>query len=251
MYFLRIDHNAEAENSFHTDSPHYGVTVMYRALMHGSMRATASERLYKDIGKHFRLLHSTTSTHASKSGPSRLRPNTPTKPTEASSAATVAALDEPMPRAARYLGLSGTIPFFATAGLATCRPELAILATDACAAYGCSILSFLGAVHWGIALRSHANMKTRHWDFAYSVSPAIAAAGLTVLPTADALTMLFPSFGAALVYDSARFAGDPAIPTWYTKLRRPLTAAAMTSTGVCLAVLWTQEPADSTSSHPA
>lgn len=145
---------------------------------------------------------------------------------------------EAMPRAPLLLGLSGTIPFFATAGIAASAADAATVATacHGCVAYGCSILSFLGAVHWGVALRSTAS-KARTWDFVYSVCPSLAAAAAATLPDQSALLCLFPSFGAALVYDAARFAGDKSIPSWYPRLRRPLTLAAMTSTGVCLGVL--------------
>ncbi len=111
-------------------------------------------------------------------------------------------IDEPMPRPALVLGLSGTIPFFASAGVAvsTGDPALAATACHACVAYGCSILSFLGAVHWGIAIRSATTSATRTPDFLYSVTPSLAAAAAAVLPDDQALTILLPAFGAALVY---------------------------------------------------
>lgn len=153
----------------------------------------------------------------------------------------VAKVDEPMPRAALYLGLGGTIPFFTTAGLAasSADPALVAMATHGCVSYGCSILSFLGAVHWGVAIRSAAHEKTRMWDFAYSVCPSLAAAAAATMPDSQALITLLPGFAAAFVYDSVRFAGDHAVPKWYPKLRRPLTLTAMCCTGVCLGVLWT------------
>ena len=107
-----------------------------------------------------------------------------------------------MPNAAKILGFSGTIPFFASAGIAasTADPALAVTACHACVAYGCSILSFLGAVHWGIAIRSEASSATRTPDFLYSVTPSLAAAAAAVLPDDRALSILLPAFGAALVY---------------------------------------------------
>ncbi len=144
---------------------------------------------------------------------------------------------EPMPRSARYLGLAGTIPFFSCAGAALFAPEVADVAVMTAQMYGVSILSFLGAVHWGVALRT-ARGPARDWDFVYSVCPSLAAAAAAVLPPQQGLSVLLPSFGAALIYDSVRFAGDPGVPEWYPKLRKPLSIAAMASTGICLGVVW-------------
>lgn len=144
---------------------------------------------------------------------------------------------EPMPRSARYLGLAGTIPFFSFAGAALFLPEVSGVAAASAQMYGASVLSFLGAVHWGVALRT-AGGSARDWDFAYSVCPALAGAAAAVLPVQEGLAVLLPSFGAALVYDSVRFAGEPGVPQWYARLRKPLTGAAMAGTGICLGVVW-------------
>jgi len=149
-------------------------------------------------------------------------------------------INERMPASAKYLGLSGTIPFFATAGVAVWAtdPAMAAAACHGCVVYGGSILSFLGAVHWGVALRSPTSSMTRPWDFGYSVCPSLAAAAALSMPDEKALVTLLPAFGAALVYDSARFAAHDQVPKWYPKLRRPLTFAAITSLGICTGVTW-------------
>lgn len=164
------------------------------------------------------------------------QPATEAAPTTAT-AATVSAIDEPMPPIPRYLGLAGTIPFFTSAGISLFAPSSAPVAVVACQMYGASILSFLGAVHWGVALRS-APSPERNLDFFYSVCPSIGAAAAAVMPPEQGLAVLLPSFGAALVYDATRFAGDAAVPKWYPRLRRPLSVAALASSAICCSVAY-------------
>ncbi|MFC7474774.1 DUF3429 domain-containing protein [Dankookia sp. GCM10030260] len=64
-------------------------------------------------------------------------------------------MDQPLPRPTLWLGLAGLLPFLGTALLAwTAPPDWRGVALHALAAYGAVILSFLGAVHWGLALRA-------------------------------------------------------------------------------------------------
>jgi hypothetical protein len=66
-------------------------------------------------------------------------------------------MDPSLPRPALWLGLAGLLPFLAGALLAWTAPEEARgEALYALATYGALILSFLGAVHWGLALRAPA-----------------------------------------------------------------------------------------------
>ena len=61
----------------------------------------------------------------------------------------------PMPTPAIWLGAAGLLPFLATALLSwLLPPKTRGLTLFALAAYGMVILSFLGAVHWGLALRA-------------------------------------------------------------------------------------------------
>lgn len=62
-------------------------------------------------------------------------------------------MNEPLPRIARLLGLAGLVPFLGSLGLAAASAdEMRGAALWALATYGAVILSFLGAVHWGLAL---------------------------------------------------------------------------------------------------
>src|SRR3712207_2095506 len=83
-------------------------------------------------------------------------------------------MDPPLPRPALWLGIAGLLPFLASALLCwTAPPNWRGVALYALAAYGAVILSFLGAVHWGLALRAPA-----------AEAPALAPRlGLGVLPS--------------------------------------------------------------------
>lgn len=57
-------------------------------------------------------------------------------------------------RWARRLGFCGLIPFVSLAAvLWVARPDALPLATMALVGYGATISSFLGAIHWGLAMR--------------------------------------------------------------------------------------------------
>lgn len=66
-------------------------------------------------------------------------------------------MDSTLPRPALWLGLAGLLPFLAGALLCWAAPvEARGEARYLLASYGAVILSFLGAVHWGFALRAPA-----------------------------------------------------------------------------------------------
>ncbi len=139
-----------------------------------------------------------------------------------------------IPTAAAVLGGAGAIPFVAAAaGVWLLEPGWAAHALDAQVFYGVTILAFLGAVHWGVAL-SEGPDTDRLWPrLGWSVTPALiawAAAMMTALP---ALVTLMAGIGAAYVVDlRARDRGD--FPPWYLELRRRLTAVALLALGASL-----------------
>ena len=84
----------------------------------------------------------------------------------------------PLPRIAWWLGYGGLIPFVVlSAAVVLGLDSPGFTATDAVSAllrYGAVIISFIGAVHWGVAL-SVAPPDKRNAMFVYSVIPALAA----------------------------------------------------------------------------
>ena len=100
--------------------------------------------------------------------------------------------------------------------------------------YGSSILSFLGAVHWGVALRSSVDGVSGTRDFVYSVTPSLVAWLASLMRPSEGLLLLTGGFGAAFLYDSLRFGNGSAVPAWYRRLRLPLSVAAMGGCTVAL-----------------
>lgn len=109
----------------------------------------------------------------------------------------------PLPRLALWLGLAGLLPFVATAlgaGLGIGGDA----AFAALAAYGATILSFLGAVHWGFALRGpipgDATGDVAPGPAAPEASAAAARLGFGVLPALLAwVALLLPLPDSLLV----------------------------------------------------
>ncbi len=140
-----------------------------------------------------------------------------------------------IPPAAAWLGAAGVLPFAFLAGagviLVGSLEEKAILAL---AAYGAVILSFLGGVHWGLAIGDAGTANQERVSYrrlAISVVPSLVAWCALLLPTVATLPVLAAAFAAMLAVDW-RLAGKTEAPSWYPKLRWPLTAAVVFSLGL-------------------
>ena len=91
--------------------------------------------------------------------------------------------------------------------------------------YGASILSFLGAVHWGLAMAAGGGALR----FAYSVVPSLVAWPCAALPSSDGLKLSAGGLAAAGGVDLALFR-QGLLPFWYVAgLRVPLTIIAVSS----------------------
>ena len=135
-----------------------------------------------------------------------------------------------VPMAAAALGTAGVLPFVTlSAALWLAPAERMSWLADALTAYGAVILSFLGAVHWGLVMRG-APGEQRRW-FALGVVPALVAWFATMMPHTLALSILVLAFAGALILDLMVVETGLA-PTWYRRLRLPLSGAVM----ICLAL---------------
>lgn len=147
---------------------------------------------------------------------------------------------ESAPISARWLGGLGAVPFAFCAASTVVGSDVEPYARYT-QLYGACILSFLGGVHWGVALRtlatSSAAHRMRHVDYVYSVLPSLIASGSAFLAPAEGLAILVPAFISAWVYDNIRFRQRADVPTWYLRLRTPLTVAAVASTSIALGAL--------------
>lgn len=138
-----------------------------------------------------------------------------------------------IPRSAFVLGWLGVLPFAALALLAVTGGVLPNGgAMTWLVQYGLIILSFMGGAQWGLAMRAASSDDgVEGWRLAISVLPALAAFGLSFLPTGSALLGLAGAFVASLGYD-VRSARAGMAPVWYPALRLQLTGTVV----VCLLI---------------
>jgi hypothetical protein len=131
----------------------------------------------------------------------------------------------------RLLGYAGLLPFAAAAALALLGPlPWRGLALAALAAYGAVILSFLGAVHWGLALRASSEEAPAAWPrLALGVLPALIGWVALMLPVRPGLALLAAGVLAVAVVETAA-ARRGLLPKDYLELRWQLSAGA----GACL-----------------
>lgn len=116
------------------------------------------------------------------------------------------------------LGFAGVLPFLgATLALAAGPADWAAPALTILMAYGMIILSFLGGVHWGVALSDSDPGR-----FIWSVTPSLIALAATFLPAPILLGVLAAAFVLAGGVDVAIFQRTG--PAWYVGLRIALTA---------------------------
>ena len=121
------------------------------------------------------------------------------------------------------LGYLGLIPFLAGAVTALLSEELVSLAFQAFILYSLAILSFMGGVHWGLALIIGTRQSTR---LLISVVPVIVAwICLIALPAPLTLAVLGGGFIAQWFIDRPILAELP-IPSWYLEMRPRLAYAA-------------------------
>jgi hypothetical protein len=145
-----------------------------------------------------------------------------------------------LPPAVAWLGYGGLVPFVALAAGTTLGGPHADLWRAALFSYGAVILSFVGALHWGIALAAPGlGMRQRSALFAWSVVPALLAWPALLLYVKPATVLLLGGFAAHYWQDLrlVRSAdGGGALPGWYLPLRLRLTLVAC----ACLAAggLW-------------
>lgn len=128
-----------------------------------------------------------------------------------------------MPAGFTTLGYAGLLPF------AGCVLAVVLLdgaarafAMQALVAYGAVILSFLGAVHWGLLLRT--GEPQVQFQLAVGVVPALAGWVALLLPGREALALLVVAYGGFWLYER-RAVGSRLLPADYLRLRRGLSLA--------------------------
>ena len=135
-----------------------------------------------------------------------------------------------LPVEVAWLGYGGLLPFLGLAVLAGADPQRAADWSRALVAYGAIILSFVGALHWGIAMSAVGLAPDlRRRAFVWSVVPALLAWPAFVQAGPVSTLLLVAGFTLHLVQDH-RLAPPAGLPGWYLPLRWRLTVVAC----VCL-----------------
>ncbi len=135
-----------------------------------------------------------------------------------------------MPTAVRVLGYGGLIPFIAFAVLSNIDRSHEFLFSSALLLYGAVILSFVGAIHWGVAmLHGDLSEQDRQSCYIWSVVPALIGWATYILSPAMAALVLILGFQLQYWRD-VRFACKIIWPSWYLPLRIRLTLIAI----ICL-----------------
>ncbi len=144
---------------------------------------------------------------------------------------------EGVPVAAWLLGAAGLIPFLAlsaslVADIGIARPW----ATLALMTYGAVILSFMGGVHWGLAMVRDARQSSsgdRAGEdlslYGASVIPALVGwFAILFLDPGPAMAVMAAGFAGLLAYDFLTIRRG-LVPAWYAGLRFPLTVIVVLS----------------------
>jgi hydrogenase/urease accessory protein HupE len=137
-----------------------------------------------------------------------------------------------LPPSVGWLGYGGLLPFVLLAVLCLGEPAHEIIYRGALFSYGAVILSFVGAIHWGLAMAMPGlSVPQRRSCFIWSVVPALMA-WVTILfgPLTTGLILIL---GFLMQY--ARdlvLCRDVELPAWFLPFRLRLTAVACASLAI-------------------
>lgn len=136
---------------------------------------------------------------------------------------------EPPPRAVAWLGYGGLLPFVALASAAVAAHlsnHSPAMWHAALLAYSASILSFVGALHWGFAMTLRGISPAQQTaSFVWSVVPALVA--WVALLTAPVVATALLVAGFAVHYGrDRRLTSQADLPAWYLPMRFRLTLVA-------------------------
>ena len=130
------------------------------------------------------------------------------------------------PLLAKLIGFGGLIPFVGCAVLMYAgNTGASIIALFASAVYGAVILSFVGAVHWGLAMHED---RSSYW-YVWSIIPAILG-WLAIVLLDIQISLLALAIAFTLAWSVDRQASlQGLIPAWYMQMRHILTVGATIS----------------------
>ena len=124
----------------------------------------------------------------------------------------MAAENTALPRAVAWLGYGGLIPFLVLAPASLIDQHHGAVWSDALYAYGAIILSFVGALHWGLAMSlPELSERQRSAWFAWSVVPALIAWPALLFSPPLAAPLLVVGFIAQELHAVVVAGGQPEI----------------------------------------
>lgn len=135
--------------------------------------------------------------------------------------------DSTVPTWATRLGYAGLLPFVALAAwIHLASADQRAFPVQALLGYGATIASFLGAIHWGLAMRSEQLGDTAARDYVWGVVPSLVAWGALLSGEARGLLVLFVLLWACYAVDRKRYPGW-GLQHWLAmRLRLTLVASA-------------------------
>lgn len=133
-----------------------------------------------------------------------------------------------VPPWAERLGWAGLLPFVALAAAALLGPaSLRGLFALALLAYGATIASFLGAIHWGLAMRGPTPAQAQAFPFVWGVVPSLLAWLALLAQPAPGLVALAMVLAGCFGVDRATYP-DYGLQQWLP-MRLALTLVAVLS----------------------
>lgn len=138
-----------------------------------------------------------------------------------------------IPASALWLGGTGALPFISLsfATLFTAGDLQAIYA-NALMLYGAIILSFLGGIHWGLAMAAEGAVNVAQVSplrLGISVAPSLVGWGAVLLSNAIASAIILSAGFVVMLIIDVQAAKHIQVPSWYPKLRWPLTVIVVFS----------------------
>ena len=123
---------------------------------------------------------------------------------------------------ALILGLGGLAPFIGLAAMIGLGPDVWYgYSLMALSYYGAVILTFVGALHWGYALKRTALEGEAWLQYGFSVAPALVAWLSLLFPVWTALRLQAVALLICYAFDRSAARNDP-VPQWYMRLRAVL-----------------------------
>ena len=142
------------------------------------------------------------------------------------------------PRLALLLGAAGLAPFvFGALGLWVTPEAWREWVMDELLAYTAIILAFMGAIHWGLAMRADEASNKAPVQLGLSVIPPLLGWFALSMPQQLGIPLFFLAF-AALYFADIWAVNHGLAPVWYPSLRKPLTIVVIVSLLVAWASIW-------------